>query len=460
MEEIMAIRITTWIAALTVIAMPAMSGRVAAHQQKSTQYPYVLVDLGTFGGPQSSVTAPAQVLNNKGMVGGGADTSIDDPSYPHGNPGLQNYPDPSRFIEHAFLWRKGQRIDLGALPGMNSSYANWVNGRGEAVGLSGDGTMDTMNGYPGETAVLWKDGQIVNLGTLGGQESAAFAINNADQIIGVSDNTTPDKYSIFGLKTQTRAFLWQGAVMRDLGTLGGPDSLAQAINDKGQISGFSYIDATPVKATGAPTQHLFLWEHGQMRDLGTLGGAQANVSSMNNRGEVVGNTNLQGDKTYHPFLWNGKALIDLGTLGGANGGAEWINAAGDVVGAANLSTPCPGCGQPQVYHAFLWRNGVMTDLGHVPGDRCSWGYGINAAGQVVGASGHCHGGVHAFLWRNGSIVDLNSLAAPSALRMNYAYSINDRGEIAGTGVLANGSLHAFLLIPSGLAAGEGITTAR
>jgi probable HAF family extracellular repeat protein len=452
--------LVTRVMAIGTLVLVALPVQLATRAQGAREPEYVLVDLGTFGGTQSSVNSAAKILNNHGMVGGGADTSKRDAAYPHGNPFVENYPDRDHFLEHAFLWQKGDRADLGALPGATSSYVNWVNGRGDAVGVSETGVMDKENGYPGLTAVLWKNGQIFNLGTLGGNESVALAINNAGQVIGDSANTTPDKYSIFGYKTQTRAFLWQNGKMQDLGTLGGPDSLAQYINDRGQIAGFSYVDARSVKATGAPTQHLFLWESGSMRDLGTLGGTQAGVSGLNNHGQFAGSSNLQGDKTSHPFLWDGKSLRDLGTLGGKNGWVEWLNEAGAVVGAANTATPCPGCHEPQVYRAFLWQHGAMQDLGVVPGDRCSWAYGINTTGQVVGASGHCHGGLHAFLWRNGSMVDLNTLVASSPLRMNYAYAINDRGEIAGNGVLANGDIHAFVLIPTHLAASEGITAGQ
>jgi probable HAF family extracellular repeat protein len=85
----------------------------------------------------------------------------------------------------------------------------------------------------------------------------------------------------------------------------------------------------------------------------------------------------------------------------------------------------------------------------VKGDRCSVAFSINSKGQIVGASGICHGGVHAFLWQNGGpMIDLNTRIPPgSGLQLTYAININDRGEIAGTGVLPNGNQRAYLLIP-------------
>jgi len=55
---------------------------------------------------------------------------------------------------------------------------------------------------------------------------------------------------------------------------------------------------------------------------------------MNNRGWVVGQSNVAGDLTAHPFLWDGKKMMDLGTFGGDAGQANWLNEAGDIVGSA------------------------------------------------------------------------------------------------------------------------------
>jgi probable HAF family extracellular repeat protein len=366
------------------------------------------------------------------------------------NPAFNNDP----YVQHTFLWRKGALTDLGALgahPEKNSSYPNWVNARGDMSGISENGSINPHTKAPALHAVLWKGGQIIDLGTLGGTESWAFGMNNRDQVVGLAETAIPDPTSMMGSGMQARAFLWQNGQMQDLGTLGGPDSFAWWINDRGQVAGVSYTDAKKNPVTGQPTTHPFLWQGGKMRDLGTLGGSVGTfggVNALNNHGEVVGASNLKGDKKTHPFLWDGQSLKDLGTFGGDNGFANALNETGEVVGNANLPIACPGCGEPQVYRGFLWKNGELTDVGVVPGDRCSIAWGINARGQVVGASGHCHGGVHAFLWQNGSIVDLNTLVAPSKLRLTLAWLITDRGEIAGEASLPNGAQHAFLLVPT------------
>jgi probable HAF family extracellular repeat protein len=187
-----------------------------------------------------------------------------------------------------------------------------------------------------------------------------------------------------------------------------------------------------------------------MQDLGTLGGTTAAVNALNDRGEVVGQSNLTGDATFHPFLWDGRSLSDLGTFGGDLGSANWINDTGQVIGWADTTTHLtPPLGEPgdQLYQAFLWDNGTMTNLGTAPGDECSVANSVNNRGDVVGNAGKCHGAVDAFLSADGKTVNLNSLIAPSPLHLKEAVAINNRGEISGIGVLPDGNQHAYVLIP-------------
>jgi len=124
------------------------------------------------------------------------------------------------------------------------------------------------------------------------------------------------------------------------------------------------------------------------------------------------------------------------------------------VGYADYPISCPGGGGP-IAHAYLWRNGVKTDLGTVPGiDPLTGGSGavaINSKTQIVGIANTCDFSViDAFLWEKGSMADLNTLVPPgSAMHMFIAVYISDRGEITGFGTLPNGDVHTFLLIPCG-----------
>jgi hypothetical protein len=119
---------------------------------------------------------------------------------------------------------------LGALADGVSSIAIYVNEKGDIVGLSENGLIDPLTGGPEQIAVLWKNREIISLGTLGGNGSIAVALNNRGQVVGGAANSISDPFSLSPIlggpnfATQTRAFLWKNGVMRELGTLGGPDS--------------------------------------------------------------------------------------------------------------------------------------------------------------------------------------------------------------------------------------------
>jgi probable HAF family extracellular repeat protein len=440
---------------LTVLLGLAVCAALAAAPAQAREgYPYTLVDLGALGGPQSAVgNIPIPFAASRGTFVGTADTATADPYGSNENPLFSGDP----FVQHTFAWRDGTITDLGALGpqrAMNSSWVASVNGRGALAGVSDNGTIDPVTGYEEADAVLWKDGQIINLGTLGGHESVALWINNRDEVVGAAANTVADSASIWGWATQSRAFVWRHGTMHDLGTLGGPDASAFFINDRGQIAGNSYTNSTPNPVTGSPTTDAFLWDHGNMHDLGTLGGTLTTVggiNALNNHGDVVGQSNLAGDLTFHPFLWDGSRMLDLGTLGGDLGSPNAVNDRGQVVGWADTPLDLtPPLGEPghQLYQAFLWSHGVMRSLGTAPGDRCSTAYGINDSGTVVGNAGVCHGATDAFISDDGSTMNLNTLIAPSTLHLKEALSINDRGEIMGIGVLPDGSQHEYVLVPN------------
>ena len=415
-----------------------------------THHHYKLIDLGTFGGPNSSTQDELQVLNSQGMIAGKADASI--PNHPNACLFCS-----SSFISHAFQWRNGILHDLGALPGANSSGANWIADSGLTAGFSETDETDPSPFLPGPLvgirqmhAVLWKDGHITDLGTLeGGYESVAFAVNSRGQVAGGGFNTVPDPFSFLG--TQQRVFLWQNGVMEDLGTLGGPDAGLVGsfkgnveMNESGQVVACSYTNSTVNPITGTPTVDPFLWENGAMIDIGTLGGTSGCAVYLNNRGQVVGYSNVAGDLTFHPFLWERGIMKDLGTLGGTFGFANWINDAGEVTGGATILGD-------RALHAFSWKNGIMTDLGTLPGDVVSQPQAVNSRGQVVGASSQTPDFTanRAFLWESGGpMVDLNALVISGlGVQLLSAVDINNRGEIDAVGVLPTGDTHAILLIP-------------
>ena len=441
----------TVVSLFTALAMPngmQAQGNLSQNNKPKHQK-YRLVDLGTFGGPQSFYFSSPVVksVNNFGTAVGAADTPIQDPFYP-------NCDTPDCLLLRAFQWKNGSLTDLGTVPLGNSSSAGWVTDAGEILGGSDTGAIDPLTGVPENIAFVWKDGAITSLGTLGGGFSFGNAMNNRGKVVGLALNAIPDDFSFLGLGTETRAFLWDQGVMRDLGTLGGPDGWAASINEFGQVAGWAYTNSTPNPVTGVPTQHPFLWTNGTMQDLGTLGGTYGVVGglpgpgsggALNNRGQVIGTMNLAGDLTHHPFLWDRGVLTDLGTLGGTNGEAYWINDSGEIVGRVDVAGSTS-------HHAVLWKNGKATDLGVAAGWPCSTAIDINQRGQVIIDTGICGvGGGPGLLWEyGGPSVDLNALIDPASnISVGDVNYINDRGEIAVIGILPNGDQHAILLIPDG-----------
>ena len=448
-----------WMIELSLFAALALPIGMAAQDNPSPDHKpkhkkYKLIDIGTFGGPASELTtnnglgAGAKILNNQGTLTGSADTPVPDPYSPN-----CFFFTGDCFVTHAFRWDHGIRTDLGTLPGVNSSQGTSINELGWIAGVSQSGHIDPILGVGAGHAVLWRGGKIKDLGTLGGYESFAVSLNDAGEVGALSTIDGPlDPYSFLG--QSIRAFFWRDGVMRDVGTLGGPDTFpGLAYQLTGAVVGASFTNSIPNPTTGVPTLHAFLWRNGQMQDLGTLGGTLCCQGAVvaNSRGQVASDSTLTGDLQSHPFLWDKGRLTDLGTLGGDNGGVHSLNDNGEVVGYADL----PGS---QTHDAFLWRHGVMTDLGNL--GRTSAANAINSQRQIVGHSliDDIPGNIRAFVWENGRpIVDLNDLIPQnSPLLLLDATDINERGEIAGVGVPAGCAPtddllcgRAFLLIPDG-----------
>jgi probable HAF family extracellular repeat protein/T5SS/PEP-CTERM-associated repeat protein len=307
---------------------------------------------------------------------------------------------------------------------------------------------------------------VIDLGSLGGVTTKGMGLNESGQVAGVSQSgsylygflwETGNMTNLGDLGGQgswaydindagqavggsplsggnSHAFQWQNNAMQDLGTLGGPSSYAFEINNAGQAVGYACC------ASDTYLSHAVLWGSGGIVDLGDLDPVWPAISAaygISDAGQVVGGS-YDAAANFHAFLWQNGSMQDLGTLGGDFSSAEAINENGQVVGTARLANGTP--------HAFLWHNGSMQDLGALTWNQ-SIAYDINDKGQVVGAL-QTGPNSHAFVWADGQMQDLNNLIdANSGWVLQEARAINNKGRVVGFGTI-NGQTRAFLLKPN------------
>jgi probable HAF family extracellular repeat protein len=323
---------------------------------------------------------------------------------------------PDESAQHAVLWQRGQIVDIG-VPGLRgpNSAAYSVNLRGHASGAAETDTVDPNGedfcGYGTHLicrAFVWKDGAATALPNLGGNNSEAGEINDRGVVAGNAENAIVDstcpspKIQVL----QEKPVIWENGAIRELPTRSGdPDGWTFGINDRDQVVGASGVCATINEDTGVYilSRHALLWNQGRVDELESLGGTgkigPGNVGlEINEWGQVAGASTLRGDTNFHATLWDARR--------------------------------------------------IPHDLNVLDGDANSAGLGINDRGEVVGVSFDSSGDPRAFLYHEGQMNDLNSLVpADSPLYLLFAHGINSLGQIAGFGVDSNGNIHAFLATP-------------
>jgi probable HAF family extracellular repeat protein len=378
---------------VTLIAASSLLAAVAIAQPVR----YSVKDLGTLSGTYSA----AYGLNNAGQAGGVATVS-------NGN-------------QHAFLWDRGQMSDLGTLGGSNSIAGGpnrWDELPIEAETSTTDPLGENFCGFgTGLTCLgaIWKNRTMTPLPTLGGNNAIAISLNDAGQVTGYAENSTHDPSCPAPQVLDFEAVIWgpDGRIQELRPLHGDTVGLALGINDLGQVVGASGSCANSPLFPLAGGPHAVLWSSGKATNLGNLGGTTVNTAaSINDRGEVVGASELAGDTDCNPFTLVGCTL-----------------------------------------HAFLWTEYTgMQDIGTLNGDVQAFPAGmggINDNGQVVGASCNISGSCRAFLWQDRVMLDLNTLIpADSTLYLLFATGINAAGEIAGFGVTNGSEVHAFVATPT------------
>ena len=360
-----------------------------------------------------------------------------------------------------------------------SSSANGINDLGWITGRS---TLPASGDAPARRrAVLWRQGQARDLGTLGGPESSVVwpVKNLRGMITGIAETSAIDpenegwSCSAFLLgspdpaapRHQCLGFVWENGRMQPLPTFGGTHGFAAGSNNLGQVIGWAETTVRDPENCVLPQKFQFraaLWEprRDRMRELPPLldrGDSVSAATAINDRGQVVGISGICDDavgkfSAIHAVMWENGKPRDLGTLGGNAWNTPMaINLLGDVVGFGNKTVTPNG---ELVSGAFLWtRSRGIRALPELPGDKGSQAYGIKLWRHAVGRScatpdlGDCD----AVLWRDGRVYRLSDLVPgfpADGPHLANAGDIDDFGRISGQALdPQTGAGIAFVAIP-------------
>src|SRR5918993_5076767 len=353
--------------------------------------------------------------------------------------------------------------DLGG-----NSRGKSINNEGWIAGFS------LFEGVPKRHATLWRDGSILDLGTLGGPDrnsNVAWPVkNNKGIIAGISQTDTPEPNgeawscaAFFGGQTGFTCLgsVWQNNVMRELKPLpGGHNSFATGANNKGLVVGWAENGVRDPVNCVLPQVLQFrpvIWgpDVSRIQELPLFpGDSSGAATAINNRGQIVGISGIcdqaVGRRTAkHALLWENGKITNLGNLG-----AElWItpmaiNQRGDIVGfGATDESDLNG----DFLRGFIWtRSGGIQRIDPLPRPDhvYSQANGINERRQVVGSSCTFEGACLGFLWQNNVIKYLKDLIPGFNGEIINAQDINDDGEITGRAVNpATGKITAFVAVP-------------
>ncbi len=225
--------------------------------------------------------------------------------------------------------------------------------------------------------------------------------------------------------------------------------IAEGLNDSGQVLAYTTA-AEPSSAA-----RLFLLDksgtHSVLPPAGMTPAGFTGGEAINRAGQIVFNT-----QEGHAFLLSAGTVTNLGRLPLAAGDGlssqvhvRALNSLGMAAGGSRVTLEAAGKMPVHAFHAFLWRQGTMTDLGVPPGYSASTATALSDTGEVIGTmtrDGEGQAGVdpasqtHGFLWRSGAIIDLQALPG---CRYTEPTGINREGLIVGNSYNLTGDSHGF-----------------
>jgi probable HAF family extracellular repeat protein len=251
---------------------------------------------------------------------------------------VSSYPEANENFVAAFLYAGGITNTVAF---SRVSSGNGLNDKGQVVGQQDIQPPNPLQPPPQAFLYNYSNNKTIDIDNVSGRQSAANSINNAGQVTGSLSTATcpipvPFPPTCLG---NTHAFLYTGAGLKDIGTLGGTYSEGTGINNRGEIAGISTV------ANGAT--HLFLYTQGHMHDLGTAAGQTFVSAALNDRGEILASTAGSGG-VGASYLFRNNAFFKLPFSGSA------INNSTEIVGAKPASTA--------VSRAYLYFRGISIDL--------------------------------------------------------------------------------------------------
>src|SRR5438309_3138959 len=304
----------------------------------------LLSDLGTLGGPNSSVTW--NVKNTEGVIVGISQTADPEPLGEFwSSSAFYGAPFNIGFINLGFVWEQNQMRGLPNFPGGNNGFATGANNLRQAVGWAENDIHDPTCVSPQVLQfrpAMWTLGppdQIQDLPLISGDTSgAATAINDNGQIVGISGICD----QAIGRHTARHAVLWENGGVTDLGNLGAQWwNTPTAINQRGDVVGF---DGDPAFVEG-DIVHAFMWtrEDG-IRHLKPLQGrspkhVDSEAYGINEARQVVGISCDANFVDCRAVIWDhGNTPTDLNELKGSYSArlesAKDINDNGEITGRA------------------------------------------------------------------------------------------------------------------------------
>lgn len=335
----------SWVSVVVLCVLGTTATCPAVVQQ------YKITDLGSLGGSTYAVG-----INNSGQVVGWSEYA-------------------TVAGRHVFRTAPNQAISA-ATDDLGVGDAVGINDSGQVIGTTNSGAFRTS-----------PTGRISDPGTALGSFSSAYPIthpldiNNKGEVIGYSTSTTGQLLQAFRTGPNQ-------PINGETDALSGNQDLYFAINDLGEAAGTTLIPGYNYWRWRMPFRTTPYGQFDATSTTFTISDNAERVRDINNRGQIVGSAHRHlgsadgGTDVLTAFILDGSTVYELPSLGGYSTEALAINAQADVVGVGEVIR------QSGIYHAFLYRNGVMTDLNTLIGANSSWALtealDINDSGQIVG----------------------------------------------------------------------------